>query len=73
MKLRGNIEKEIDLKLSGLELNETINKKKFALQQKMLNEEISKRLSLNKTNKQVKSDNPKINFSNVLSVIKGKK
>lgn len=72
--LKGSIEKEIDLKLTGLELNETLNKKKIANQQKLLNEEISKRLAVNKLAKKiVNGDNIKGNFSKLITVIKGNK
>ncbi len=50
---KSDIENEIDLKLTGLELNETINKKKIAVQQKMLNDEIAKRLTISKLAKRV--------------------
>lgn len=75
LSFKSDIEKEIDLKLTGLDLNETLNKKKIAVQQKMLNDEISKRLSLNKLAKKIvkNGDNNKNNFSKIISIIKGNK
>ena len=80
---KSDIENEIDLKLSGLELNETINKKKIAVQHKMLNEEISKRLTISKLAKKIvkgstensnnTSANNKSNFSKLMTIIKGNK
>lgn len=71
---KGDIEKEIELKLTGLELNETINKKKIAAQQKLLNDEISKRFKINKLAKQIvkSGENNKNGFSKLINIIKGK-
>jgi hypothetical protein len=44
-KIKHNIEKDLDLKLSEIELNENLSKKKMAIQEKMLNEEIMRKLS----------------------------
>jgi hypothetical protein len=43
LKIKQNIDKDLDLKLSGLELNEVMNRKKIAIQQRLLNEEIQKK------------------------------
>jgi hypothetical protein len=44
-KIKHNIEKDLDLKLSEIELNENLSKKKMAIQEKLLNEEIMRKLN----------------------------
>jgi len=70
---KGDVEKEIELKLTGLELNETINKKKIEAQKKLLSEEISKRFKINKLAKEIVKggENNKGGFSKLINSIKG--
>ena len=45
LKIKQTIDRDLDLKLNEIETSEIINQKKFALQQKLLNEEINRKIS----------------------------